>query len=508
MGWMLNIIPYRSRNNWTWDRKKWGGHSGVRQLVLFGAGKRCYSLCRLLKDSTLTEVWITDNDSQKWGTRIEGYVVQAPEVLLKNKDIEVCITIADELAAAQISVDLKEKYGVTPGAEVKYNSLILELLKKNNQIKKAIRGKNISVKSENSVLFDCYMGLGLGGVEAWTMDLCSAMLQKGLINCVIISDIGQYRVPESLKNNIVYVDIDHQNRFSIDTMLDLIDVIISKLPCQVVTCTTDEIMVAAYLVKCVYPDLVKIISVVHNSNEKVYSEYMDFKECIDVYIGVSMDIKQNLIKCGIDAERVFHMTCPFYCEKSLNRTYTIDMHKPIRIGYAGRMDGLEHSQKRMDLMMKLIVELVHRGINFHFEFAGDGPAKKIIENFIRENQFEGYVKLLGVIKRKQIPDFWKEQDLFVNVADYEGRSISLLEAMANGAIPVVTETSGVKEEIINGYDGYYVPLGDYLAIADKIEYLSIHRDLLSEMGRLSHDKVYPESSMEKHVHFWKEILHY
>ena len=200
------------------------------------------------------------------------------------------------------------------------------------------------------------------------------------------------------------------------------------------------------------------------------------------------------------------MTCPFHCEETLNRTYTMDSSQPIRIGYAGRMDGLEHSQKRMDLMMKLIKELVHRRINFQFELAGDGLAKKELEYFIKENQLENRVKLVGRLDRRQISAFWKLQDIFVNVADYEGRSISMLEAMANGVVPIVTETSGVREEIDNGLNGYYVSLGDYRAIADKVEGLCVNRGLLLKMGSLAHDKVYPESLIEKHVQFWKGLL--
>ena len=57
--------------------------------------------------------------------------------------------------------------------------------------------------------------------------------------------------------------------------------------------------------------MVEIISVIHNSNEKVYMDYIDFKECSDIYIGVSEDIKDGMVKRGIQPENIYSMTCPF-----------------------------------------------------------------------------------------------------------------------------------------------------------------------------------------------------
>ena len=94
----------------------------------------------------------------------------------------------------------------------------------------------------------------------------------------------------------------------------------------------------------------------------------------------------------------------------------------------------------------------------------------------------------------------------VNIADYEGRSISITEAMGSGAVPIVTATSGVKEDIRQGKNGYIVPIGSYCDIAKHIEYFFLNREMLCTMGRLAHDAVLPKSYMKKHIDFWKEIL--
>lgn len=67
--------------------------------------------------------------------------------------------------------------------------------------------------------------------------------------------------------------------------------------------------------------------------------------------------------------------------------------------------------------------------------------------------------------------FWQRQDVALNVSDNEGRPIANMEAMLNGAVPVVTETMGVLEDVHDGENGFMVPICDYVGMADKIEYL-------------------------------------
>ena len=168
---------------------------------------------------------------------------------------------------------------------------------------------------------------------------------------------------------------------------------------------------------------------------------------------------------------------------------------------------MEFSQKRMDLVLNLVEILEKDKVDFSFELAGDGAARQKMEEFVSCNNLGSKVKFLGRLEREEVFDFWKKQDICVNLADYEGRSLSIIEAMGNGAVPVVTEVSGVREDIVNSVNGYIVPLEDYQTMADRIKYLTSHRERLSEMGRLAHDTVYPKSLMKSHLEFWEKIFH-
>ena len=200
---------------------------------------------------------------------------------------------------------------------------------------------------------------------------------------------------------------------------------------------------------------------------------------------------------------MFSITCPVPCDKVLSRGYTVDVSQPIKIGYAGRVVVL---QKRMDLLLKVIEILENRDVNFCMEIAGDGPYREEMQRIVIEEGWDKPVHFLGALDRKDIPAFWKRQDICVNIADAEGRCISKLEAMAGGAVPVMTRTAGNPEDIMEGVNGYMVEIGDYGDMAEKINFLARYREMLPKLGLKAHDTVYPKCRREVHTAFWVKLL--
>ena len=472
-------------------------------LVMYGAGKRCIGLYKVLTSLGITILLIVDSDNKKWGTKIGSILIESPEKMRAYPNEKVCITVADRSVFVEIKQLLQDKYRYREENIISYNKLIVEAYYNSALIKNLLEAE-IQQKSEISILFDCINGLGLGGVEAWTLDLCKALAEDCESYEYIITDSKQYSISNALAKHILSADINHEERFSVDTIECLVKIILGKMPCKVVTSLTNEMLLAAYLVKQKYPNMVGVISVIHNGIEGIYLEHLEFKECIDLFIGVSHDIRRDMIQRGIVPDKIYSMTCPFTCEEILTRTYTENRDSPICIGYAGR---IEYEQKRMDLLLKFVELLVNRKVNFKMELAGDGLAKEEMEEFIKEKHLEIYIMFLGKICREEIAEFWKKQDISINLSDFEGHSISQLEAMANGAVPIVTVVSGSREDIANDVNGYIVPIGDYKSAADKVEFLERHREKLAEMGKKAHDEVYPKSLMEPHLAFWKKILY-
>lgn len=475
----------------------------MHKLILYGAGKRCEKICEIIKQSDIEIMAVLDSNPDKWGQTVSGYVIESPEKILEYDSAYLYIAVADADAVKTIRNELQCKYQYDLAREISYYTLILEAFERSILVKECILSEPLNRHRKESVMFSLKKGFILGGIEAWTAGICEALIKSGKEEIYVIAGKGSYRVPDVLQNHVIFVDINSQIQFSADTVLNLVKAVMKKLPCKVITTKPDEIMLAAYLVKCYYPDLVEIISTIRGGQEQIYNAYMDFQKCPDIYIGVSQDIREDMIRRGVPSDKILVMSVPFACEETVSRSYTEDTLTPLCIGYAGR---LEIEQKRMDLFLRLLAELEIRKVNYKVELAGDGSVREEMEQYAVSNHLTSKVKFLGSISRSEIPAFWKRQDICVNIADYEGRSHSVIEAMGNGAVPVVTATSGIKEDITDDVNGCIVPLGDYRTMADRIAYLAEHRERLNEMGRLAHDAVYPKSRMENHLKFWEDVL--
>lgn len=470
-------------------------------LILYGAGKRCSNLLELIKNTDIHIRAIIDSDSQKWGAFIKGYEVMPPDCLklFSENELYFCITIADYDARTEI----KNKYfdSVNMFREITYIEIIRRYYYDLAESGKLVKYVAVNEKKPVSVLFDCYNGLGLGGIEEWTKSLCSSLINQGILNIRILSKTGDYLIPRDLEEIVDYLNIDTQNIYRKDNFLTILKYFQEHMPCTIVTSQPSVVLMVASILKHYFPDMIRIISVIHGGTLGIYEQYMQYAGDVDEFVGVSEDIKRAMLDRGCPS--VHAITCPVVCPECLEREYSENPKIPLQIGYAGRVEIV---QKRMDLMLKVIQILEDKNINYHFNVAGDGSALHQVKEYISKNNMSEHVTFWGNISREKLPDFWKKQDICVNTADYEGHCISRMEAMVNGAVSVSTDTSGTREDVVDGMNGYFVPIGDYEMMAQRILYLNEHRNLLRSMGRKAYECICSKCSGDSHTLFWKELL--
>ena len=104
------------------------------------------------------------------------------------------------------------------------------------------------------------------------------------------------------------------------------------------------------------------------------------------------------------------------------------------------------------------------------------------------------------------PRKWLNHDVFIQTSDFEGTSVSMLEAMAHGVAPVVTAASSGIAGVINHHDnGFVVPVGDMAAMAGVIAQLAIDQSLLADVGRAAY-RTAQAYSMDSYVRKFSNIL--
>ena len=76
----------------------------------------------------------------------------------------------------------------------------------------------------------------------------------------------------------------------------------------------------------------------------------------------------------------------------------------------------------------------------------------------------------------------------------------MLEAMAYGCVPIVTEVSGVDEVVQDKINGFVCPVGDVEEIAKWIEYAA--RINLSEMKKSARKAIEKKCNYDNYVKYW------
>ncbi len=470
----------------------------MKNLYLYGSGNRCKILLRILKDAGYHLCGILDTNSDKWGIDIEGIKVQNPDILYKKKDVYVCVTFYSSLIDDPIWKLLETKYHIEQSHILTFHNILYDIYRR-----KFTRMSEPHIQTRQVVLFDATWGLGLGGVETWLKDIIGYFQRYQNGNVYLLTKRNQEKVPNEVEERIIEFHFENSSQFFEEDIYKGIEFIKQHAPCTLVFSRANELLLAACICKERFPDLFKIIMVDHGLCDGMIKDILSYKEAIDYYVCVGSGIRKTLVREGIEKEKTAVMTIPVKMQEKVERSYSINNNPPIQLGYAGR---LEVFQKRMDILIQLILELEYRKVDYCFNIAGKGNFEQNIRQFVKENQLDSKVTLYGQIENEKIVDFWKEQDVAINVSDHEGRPISNMEAMVYGAVPVVTDTVGIRDDVENGINGYIVPINDYHSMADKIEYLDKHREILPVFGKKAQTDMRKKMNIDDYMKFWLRII--
>lgn len=153
----------------------------------------------------------------------------------------------------------------------------------------------------------------------------------------------------------------------------------------------------------------------------------------------------------------------------------------IRLAYVGRM---VEQQKRIGDLLGMIDGLERRGVAYELHMVGDGlHLRDWVRSLGQRTLRSGRVDVHGQQSAAWVESFLGTVDCTVLVSDYEGTSISMLEAMGRGVVPVVTAIrSGVGEWVRDGENGLTAPVGEPDAMAERIGALGSDRELLARLS--------------------------
>ena len=137
--------------------------------------------------------------------------------------------------------------------------------------------------------------------------------------------------------------------------------------------------------------------------------------------------------------------------------------------------------KNQSMLLNALPAVIAAQPDVHLLLAGNGPSREALETLAAARGVSDHVTFLGYTTRLQ--EYQKAVDLTVSCSRREGLGLNLIEAMLTGNPVVATDNRGHRELVMDGVNGYLVPLGDTAALSDRILRVLNHPDRALEMGR-------------------------
>ncbi len=87
---------------------------------------------------------------------------------------------------------------------------------------------------------------------------------------------------------------------------------------------------------------------------------------------------------------------------------------------------------------------------------GDGVLSSRLQRLCGQLGLDNLVEFTGKLSHEEVKEQYARADVFILPSYREGLPISLLEAMAHGAVSIASEITGIPEVITDGQNGYFI----------------------------------------------------
>jgi glycosyltransferase involved in cell wall biosynthesis len=341
-------------------------------------------------------------------------------------------------------------------------------------------------------------GVGFGGATTFLCNLAGELTRRKVPVLVISPEKENPFATDFQKAGVRVVLHDDRRMIFEDRMAAMLQTIAAFQPTVVIGCVGPE----SYEVLRYVPQGVRRVAIVQTDHSMHFDTAAAYAGCMDDIVGISRKITERLER--MDS---FHGVAKLCLLHGVAVSPAVEPRGtgggPLRILYLGR---IMNPQKRAHLFPKILVGLKKSGIPFQWTIAGEGDQLVNLKRLMTSDSPAQQVLFPGPLPNSQVPALLERHDVFLLASDAEGLPISLLEAMAHGVVPVVSDLESGIRDVVDAGNGMLVPVDDTEGYARAIIHLHENRDELAAKSAAAHERVKEEFSVEAMADRWLAAL--
>lgn len=215
----------------------------------------------------------------------------------------------------------------------------------------------------------------------------------------------------------------------------------------------------------------KVMNLVSNRNARFFRKFTTFSKTPAVQKQLEVkNVESKVVPVGLDINIIPNIK---ESKKELRVKFGFSEEKKILI-YVGRLEKYKNPFEAIELIKRLNDEYI-------LIMIGNGSLKSDILAKIKKYGIEDKVYCLESIPNKEIHEYYRLSDFFVNFNDKEIFGMSILEAMYQECIVIAIEAPGPSYIIENGVSGFIV--NDFENMDSLVNYIP------SEIGGNARDRI-------------------
>jgi len=227
----------------------------------------------------------------------------------------------------------------------------------------------------------------------------------------------------------------------------------------------------------------------HGSDLLLGASYLDVKlercECCFTISEYNRNVIRRLYPLVDDRKLVVQRLGVPIPVKASARVQDEDLQSCFSLLTVGRL----HAVKNHTFLFYACALLREQGQAVHCRVAGDGPERRRLKDLREHLHLSSEVEFLGAIPHEELGAYYDAADLVVLTSLSEGIPLTLMEAMARGALVLAPAITGIPELVADGETGFLYRPGSLEDFASRVAWIREHYAALSHVRRAARQHV-------------------